>query len=157
MVDRSKTPDILKRLPRNRIPPFQEIDWENEFYLRGFMRILESEETNIKKSRLGRLWLRCLDLRCIFIDIGLIVPRINEDCGKFNRREELFELASRQGRMWTDEEENEYETHENHEMPRDPSQASESTPTQICGLSRPLRKERSISSCSEKCFARKAC
>ena len=106
MSEKNEIPDVLKRVPRVRIPPLQEIDWENQFYLMEFKRKLESEKTNIEEHRRERLWLRCTDLSYIFIDIALIVLRINEDCSKVNRHEELFDKALKR-EPWTNEEEKE--------------------------------------------------
>ena len=109
MSEKDEIPDVLKRVPRVRIPLLHEIDWENQFYLMEFKRKLESEKINIEEHRRERLWLCCTDLSYIFIDIALIVLKINEDCSKVNRHEELFDKALK-GKPWTNEEEKEIES-----------------------------------------------
>jgi hypothetical protein len=109
MSEKDEIPDVLKRVPRVRIPLLHEIDWENQFYLMEFKRKLESEKTNIEEHRRKRLWSSCNDLSYIFIDIALIVLKINEDCSKVNRREELFDKALK-GEPWSNEEEKEIES-----------------------------------------------
>jgi hypothetical protein len=106
MSEKDEIPDVLKRVTRVRIPLLQEIDWENQFYLIEFKRKLESEKTNIEEHRRERLWSSCNDLGYIFIDVALIVLRINEDCRKVNRQEELFDKALKR-EPWTIEEEEE--------------------------------------------------
>jgi cell division protein FtsB len=109
MYKKDEIPDVLKRVPCVRIPLLQEIDWENQFYLMEFKHKLESEKTNIEEHRCERLWSSCTDLSYIFIDIALIVLRINEDCRKVNRHKKLFDKALK-GESWTNEEGKEIES-----------------------------------------------
>ena len=97
------------RFPSHRISLLQEIDLDEEQYLMGFLQKLRVEKTDIKSSRLRKLHNRCFDVRFILHDIALIVMRINEDCKRVNRREELFDVATKQDRVWTSDEEDEVE------------------------------------------------
>lgn len=92
-----------------RISPIKEIDWKAEYNLgKSIWEKLESNETYVEVSLRKKLRLKCLDLHCVFLDLALIVSRINEDGSIVNRQEELFKIAH--DRMWTDEEEKEYES-----------------------------------------------
>ena len=107
MPSDNSVPNIFRT--RNRFSPLKEIEWRAEYNLgKSFLKELESSKTNIEASLDKELWLRACDLHCAFIDIALIISRINEDGTKVNRREELHEIAH--GRMWTDEEEKEFES-----------------------------------------------
>lgn len=100
-----------ERILRVKVPPLLAIDWRENNYLLEFTRKLESGEIALDEPRRARLWDCGLNLSHNFVDIALIVSRIDEDRVKVNRIIELFEIArTREDRMWTDEEANEYET-----------------------------------------------
>jgi len=107
MPSHKGVPNIFRH--RARFSPLKEIDWRAEYNLgKSFREKLESGKINIEVSLGKKLWLKSFDLHCVFLDLALIVSRINEDGAKVNRREELFEIAH--DRMWTDEEEKEYKS-----------------------------------------------
>jgi hypothetical protein len=107
MPSEKSVPYILRH--RARFSPLEEIDWRAGYNLgKSFREKLESSKTNIEVSLGKKLWLKSCDLHCVFLDLALIISRINEDGTKVNRREELLEITH--DRMWTEEEEKEYES-----------------------------------------------
>ena len=106
MFSDKSDPNIVKHTPR--VSALKEIDCRATYNLgKSFRNILESQKTSIEASLGKKLWLKSSDLHSVFLDLALIISRINEDGTKVNRREELFEIIH--DRHWTDEEEREYE------------------------------------------------
>lgn len=109
MPKRKVFPEILKRMSPVRFVPLPEINLRKEYYLSRFVEKLlrSSTKTQIREWRVKKMRLYNKDLRHLFHDIALIVSRINRDGSRFNRREELFDIAH--NRSWTDSEEEEME------------------------------------------------
>jgi hypothetical protein len=106
--NRKRLPEIIKRIPSARITPLEEINWRKEYYIMNFFKELrKSSRVKISKSRLKSLYLYNADLRSIFVDMALIVSRINVDGSCINRMEELYDFANY--RKWTDSEAEEIE------------------------------------------------
>lgn len=95
--------------PSYRVPLLQDIDPHEEHYLLEFLHKLRSEKTRMNPNRLKKLHDRCFDVHFILHDISLVAMRINEDCKQVNRREELFDLVTKQNRVLTTNEEDELE------------------------------------------------
>ena len=107
MPSHKRVPNIFRH--RARFSPLKEIDWRAEYNLgKSLHEKMESNEINIEVSLGKKLWLKCLDLQGVFLDLGLIVSRINEDGSIINRRQEFLEIAH--DRMWTNDEAKEYES-----------------------------------------------
>jgi len=88
--NRKELSEIFKRSPRARFVPVREINYKDEFYLEKFVYKWQEIKTN--ETKLRKLLLYYSDLRSIYIDIALIVLRINQDGSKLNRSEELWEI-----------------------------------------------------------------
>jgi len=98
--------EIFKSTLGERFVPIQEINFKDEYYLDQFVHNLGEIET--KNPKLKKLFLYDRDLRFIYIDIALIVLRINKDGCQLNRKEELWEIILE--REWTRSESEEYES-----------------------------------------------
>lgn len=96
-----KVPEISRRIQSHRFPSLQKIDWRKERHLDDFIEKLSKSVNELKfnEARLQELFLDDQDLRSIFIDISLVVSRINEDGLRLDRRQELFDIAL--SRKWT--------------------------------------------------------
>ena len=92
MSDEKELPNFVKHIFHTpKISPLQEISWRKEFHLKKFIQELSDIDTpKLTMSRRKELFLHCQDLKFIFLDIGLIASRINENVPKINRFEELW-------------------------------------------------------------------
>ena len=100
----SDIPKLFKHVP-SRVTPLEEINYKDEIYFKRFVdRWLEIETEG---SKLKKLISYYRDLHFLYIDVALIISRINEDASKINRSEEIWDIIHRGERKLRQSEANE--------------------------------------------------